>query len=627
MFLSFLSSTTSAEASGGAGIEVTCAENSHTLVSPFEADFKYIITITITNTGDTKDTINIGPGFEPGTNEWVIIGAGGQIQLDPGETGYFATIVGLPRGEPDGAQFSLPFTISSTNDPSKAKSVTLTTTLRDLGPFDSLPRGSALSGKVYDIETGEPIPNAEIGLMLWIPNWGEQSTTDTDGSYHVPCISYEYMREIRDNYSTRNPPSHYLEVHAAGYRSYYENGIMPPEGGTLQKDIYLERRTENASYELSWEKSLGFGVWKAPASENWDYIAVSTGEHDPPGPGETPTYGIYLYGSDGNLIWSHQTETQVWGIDISRDGKCVAAGSMAPESNVYLYDRVADSLWENTIEMKDIREVKFSHDGRYLAVGLTTIQLYDVATKQLLWENETGSNWVREITFSPDDSYVVAANGGDRIYVFDTTDGTLRWKRFHGGYCPFVLEISQDGSRIGVAGKSHEVYMYDHNGNLLWTYPTEQVITDGRMSADGSRMVVGTVWGLIHCLDGNGNLLWRKVRNVGHNSVYMTKNGKYVALGGWGVGSSGIMLLDNEGTVLWQDNHGRVDYVAVSEDGSKIIAGYSDPDIIRLYEGGIGYEVPPGEERAPPAEGVNIVLIAIGAIVAALFVVMILRRR
>ena len=619
MFLSFLSSTTSAEASGGAGIEVTCVENSHTVVSPFEPNFKYVITIT--NTGDAADTISITSAEAP--EGWLVLGAGGFIRLDPGEVGYLATIV-EPSGALDGAQLTLPLTISSSNDPSKTESITLTTTLKDLGPFDLLPRGSTLSGKVYDNQTMEPIPNAEVRLMLWNPNWGEQATTDASGSYQIPCVSYEYMRGVRKNYNTRNPPSHFLEVHATGYRSYYENEVKPPEGEVLQKDIYLERLTENADYKLSWEKSLGFGVWKAPTSEDWDYIAASTGEHDHPRPGAT--CGIYLYGLDGNPIWSHQTETQLWGIDISRDGRYVAAGSMAPESKVYLYDWVADSLWENTIELTDIREVKFSHDGCYLAVGTTSIQLYNVSTKQLFWQNDT-KDWVREITFSPDDSYVAAANSGGYLYVFNAADGALWWKKFHGGYCPFVLEISQDGSRIAVAGKSHEVYMYDYNGNLLWTYPTEQVITDGRMSADGSRIVVGTVWGGIYCLDGQGNLLWRKVRNVGHNSVYMTRNGKYIALGGWNSGS-GIMLLDNRGTILWQDNYGRVDYIAVSEDGSKIIVGYSDPDIVRLYEGGIGCEVPPGEERVPPAEGINIVLIGgIGAIAAVFFVAIILKRR
>ena len=69
----------------------------------------------------------------------------------------------------------------------------------------------------------------------------------------------------------------------------------------------------------------------------------------------------------------------------------------------------------------------------------------------------------------------------------------------------------------------------------------------------------------------------------------MTKNGKYIALGS-GAGARGIMLLDNEGTVLWQNDYGSVAYVAVSEDGSKIIAGYSDPDIIRLYTGGVGID-------------------------------------
>lgn len=172
---------------------------------------------------------------------------------------------------------------------------------------------------------------------------------------------------------------------------------------------------------------------------------------------------------------------------------------MAPDGKLYLYDRVKDSLWIYNIG-SDVREVKFSHDGHYLAMGSTaaggagSIGLFDVTTHQLLCEYDTG-DWVREIAFSPDDSYVVVASSNGYLYVLNTSNGNLLWKRFHGGYVPFVLEVLKDGSRILVAGKSHEVYMFDRDGNLLWTYPTDQVITDGRMSADGSIIVVGTVWG------------------------------------------------------------------------------------------------------------------------------------
>ena len=341
------------------------------------------------------------------------------------------------------------------------------------------------------------------------------------------------------------------------------------------------------SYQLSWEKSLGFGVWKAPTSENWDYIAASTGEHDPPGPGESVTYGIHLYDASGTQLWSKETQAQVWGIDISEDGRYVAAGSSNPDDKLYLYDRATDSLWTYDAG-GEVREVEFSHDGKYLAAcpvqggGAGSVGLFDVVTHQLLWQYDT-KDWVREITFSPDDSYIAIGNSSDYLYVLNTADGSVKWKRFHGGYVPFILDISQDGSRIVTGGKSHEVRMFDENGNLLWTFPTEQVITDGKMSADGSIVVVGTVWGGVYCLDGNGNLLWRRVRSVGHNAVYITRNGKYIALGG-----PGIMLLDNEGTVLWEDNYGWVQWVKVSEDGTKIVAGYGEPDIIRLYTGSVG---------------------------------------
>lgn len=561
-----------------AGILATCEEDSHTIVSPFEPNFKYVITIV--NTGDEPDLISIAPQGEP-SEKWLVLGAGGFIWLDPGEVGYFAVIV-EPNGAKDGEQLVLPLLISSTKDPSKVAKVTLTTTLKELGSFFSLPRNSIIQGKVYDNETKEPIANAEIKLCLWNPNWCDQTTTGEDGGYYISSLSYEYLKEIHDKYNTRGPPSLYLEVHAKGYRSYYESAIKSPKGEVLVKDIYLEKQNISLSYQLSWENSLGFGVWKAPTSKNWEYIAISTGQHNPPPLGANVTYGIYLYDLSGNLIWSQQTLEQVWGIDISYDGRYVAAGSMAPDGKLYLYDRVKDYIWTYSIG-SDVREVKFSHNGRYLAMGPTggagSIGLFDVTTHQLLWEYDTG-DWVREIAFSPDDSYVVAASSNGYLYMLNTSNGTLLWKRFHGGYVPFVLEISQDGSRILVAGKSHEVYMFDRNGNLLWTYPTDQVITDGKMNADGSIIVVGTVWGGVYCLDGEGNLLWRRVESegIGHNAVYVTQNGRYVVLGG-----KGITLLDDKGTVLWQNDNGWVNYVAVSEDGSKIIAGYEEPRVVSLY--------------------------------------------
>ena len=563
-----------------AGVSVVCRENSHSIVVPFEPNFVYVVEVT--NTGDSADHVFLSAGRPP--QGWTVIG-GGDIVLDPGEAAYFKVVVEPTREvrTMDGAECVLPVTGSSERD-NQSDTIYLTTKVRYLGKFQDLPRDSVVLGSVYDSQTREPIAGAEVRLHLWSPGEWDRAETDAAGSYRIPSLSYEYMREICENYSARSPPSLYLEVHAPGYQSYYENEIKPPRGGTLRKDIYLNRRMTTAGYGLSWEKALGFGVWKAPNSENWDYIALTTGEHDPPGWGAS--FGIFLYDLTGNLVWNHKTGTQLWGIDISRDGRYVAAGSMSPESKVYLYDRATGALWENRFEGADIREVKFSHDGRYLAVGVTSLKLYDVATKRLLWEYDT-KGWVREIAFAPDDSFVLAGASNGYLYALNTENGSLRWKTFHGGLIPFILDISEDGSRIATGGKGHEVRMLDGNGNLLWTYPTEEVITDGRMCADGSRIVVGTVWGGIYCLDGGGNLLWRRNRGIGHNSVYMTKNGKYIALGS-GAGGRGIMLLDNGGTVLWQNDYGLVAYVAVSEDGSKIIAGYSDPDVIRLYTGGVG---------------------------------------
>jgi len=251
------------------------------------------------------------------------------------------------------------------------------------------------------------------------------------------------MKGIQDKYNTCSPPSLYLEVHANGYRSYYEAGIKPPEGGVLTRNIYLEKQPR-VSYQLSWEQPLGFSVWKARVSRNWEYIAASTGAHNPPREEAEVTYGIYLYDSNGNLLWHQRTPAQVWGIDISRDGRYVAAGSSDPDDKIYLYDRIEGSLWVHNAG-GEVREVKFSNDELYLAAGPVanggagSLGLFDVSTHQLLWITDTG-DWVREIAFRPDDSYVAVANGAGYLYIFNTKDGTLLWKRFHGGYVPFILD-------------------------------------------------------------------------------------------------------------------------------------------------------------------------------------------
>jgi len=561
---------------GTASFEVACDRTSHTVVRPFEPNFKYVITVK--NTSNEADVITFVPEELP-EGEWLVLGPSGFLYLEPGEVGYNIVVV-EPQMIPSGSKFTLRIKISSTKDPGVSRTLSLTTSLLELGR-DEIPMDSRIYGKVYDALTHEPVPKAEVRLYLWNPNECQFAETDPDGSYELRCVSYYYLKAIHDEYELRAPPVQYLEVRAEGYKVYYESDLKPPKGGGLRKDIYLERKKVKPRYRLSWERELSFGPWKCPTSDDWEYIAVGSGEHDPPsGP---VAHEFLLLDSSGGVVYRKGTPTQLWGIDISHDGRYVAVGSMSPDGKVYLYDSVEDELHEWSVG-GDVREVKFSPDGRYLGAGPVpggsagTFGLWEVSTCRLLWQYET-SDWVREVTFSPDGSFVAVANSGGYLYLLDVESGKLLWKRFHGGYCPFVLEVSEDGSRIAVAGKSHEVRMFDKYGNLLWTYPTDQVVTDGRMSADGSRTVVGTVWGGVYCLDGDGNLLWRKERDVGHNAVYMTRNGKYVALGG-----PGVMLLDDRGDVLWKYDFGWADYVKVSEDGSRIVAGYSEPDVVRMYE-------------------------------------------
>jgi outer membrane protein assembly factor BamB len=180
-------------------------------------------------------------------------------------------------------------------------------------------------------------------------------------------------------------------------------------------------------------------------------------------------------------------------------------------------------------------------------------------------------------------------------------EGTPLWKAFIGEF-PMVLEIDADYN-VYAAGKNRELFSFDVNGNLRWRRRiANHVVSAGanNMSADGKFIVLSTVGGWVYAFDDAGEIAWQRPVPgglQGHNALDMTPDGRWIVVGTAGTEEGGgVVLYDRNGTLLsshhsedrreagqYDHNQTGVITVAISDDGSRIAAGYGD-SVIRIFE-------------------------------------------
>ncbi|MFQ6105345.1 MAG: hypothetical protein ACE5OP_13810 [Candidatus Glassbacteria bacterium] len=116
-------------------------------------------------------------------------------------------------------------------------------------------------------------------------------------------VPYDTLRSIAQQY---NVPwsGYFLEVHCAGYQSFYEDSIVPPEDSLeIFRDVYLTPLDVAADFQPTWYYPLGYpGVWKIVPSEDWSRLAVGMGKH--PDPWDVHTYSteVHLFDLGGTLL-------------------------------------------------------------------------------------------------------------------------------------------------------------------------------------------------------------------------------------------------------------------------------------------------------------------------------------
>jgi len=371
---------------------------------------------------------------------------------------------------------------------------------------------------------------------------------------------------------------------------------------------------------LLWKRKVAGNVYSVSISSNGDYVAVGGN-----------MYKLFVFDKNGKLLWKSNTPGCVDSVAIS--DKYVVAGVYNCNC-IYLFNIKGKLILEKELATfnKSVNNnftsvyypVYVSMSKNYIAVGYNrTICVFDVSklrlqpftlvsttqkpvqkqltaqknvqkinrynlTQKFLKENKLNKlkinvkilkiykikgSWIKSLSISQK-GYTSAGDNIGNIYFFDR-NGNLLWS-FKLSNKPVLTAISSDGRYVVGCYANNVCVFYD--GKLLWKYKTEDDITSVVISPNDTNIILGDDGGRIYFFSKNGKLLWEKtiystyngiLAKNGITSIVSSSNGKYIAI------SNGYSLFvyNKYGKELWNRNKVYSIVLAISLDGNYIIAG------------------------------------------------------
>jgi hypothetical protein len=355
------------------------------------------------------------------------------------------------------------------------------------------------------------------------------------------------------------------------------------------------------------------GFWRGAVSEKTrSFVCIPGQENWANTSSPKNASKLYKIDFDGNIQWTKDIGWEAWGGDMTSDGKFVSVasnGMIGPTplngnrggDFIAVFNGADGSIYDTIFGIQS-RNIKFSSDGKHLAIGdqSGTFHVYDMATKKLALTKAglTSYGQNRELVWIDNNSAIVISTGDGNLYKYNLSNNkqtaTLVWKAFTGGW-GFIngLTVSKDGLYIGTGTKSKDQTIVNAaTGAVLWTKYTG--LFDVSFTPDANRMA--TFGGYIYRTD-NGNFLGHTGRA---GVAAFSPDGKYlmqadrvqVNNGQFGDNAVSIMndigdkLSDIEGKSNYYDsldltNSGgeQVQWAYWSEDGKRIISLSRDMDL------------------------------------------------
>lgn len=283
------------------------------------------------------------------------------------------------------------------------------------------------------------------------------------------------------------------------------------------------------------------GFWRGSVSESEQTVALFPGQENfiqtqtmEDAAAIRASSVLYKVSFSGDIIWSHEADWEMWGGDMTPDGRWVAyvenpsfvMGARDRHRMVVLDGITGEVYWDVTEEpftptgrRLESLSLKLSPNGRLIALGSSAfgkVSLYDREQKELVWENPEGQGFgqVREMLFSNDNQYLYVGSGDSFLRKLNVQTGEVIWKAFIGGW-PFVngLTMSHDGKYLYTGTKSKDLTKVEEaTGRVLWQKEVSNF--DASESPDGE--YIATFGGKV--LDANNGAY---VGTAGDRAVFL----------------------------------------------------------------------------------------------------------
>ena len=287
--------------------------------------------------------------------------------------------------------------------------------------------------------------------------------------------------------------------------------------------INLAEEALAGTYAVSLIKSIKTptGFWRGAVSEQTrSFVCIPGQENWATTSSAKSASKLYKIDFDGNVQWTRNIGWEAWGGDMSANGKFVAVASngatVRTELNrnqggdfIAILNGADGSVYDVILEGIASRNVKFSSDGRLLAIGDQSgrFHIYDLANKSLILRSAgsavAGQN--RELQWLDADSSIAISTGDGSVYRYalasDKKSASLVWKAYTGGW-GFIngFSVSKNGLYLGLGTKSKDQAIIEAaTGRVLWSKFTGNF--DVAFTPDANR--IATFGGYIYrTLDG-----------------------------------------------------------------------------------------------------------------------------
>ena len=400
--------------------------------------------------------------------------------------------------------------------------------LRDGAPPGQLGESARLTETVrfsfrdeMTLEDGPLAVSARIIAPIPLPGGVlVEATTSLSGGFPLGTVTSDAASG--EFLFSRNLPDRsdwYLRFSAEGMASE----LLPVGDGSSELLVTLEPLAPlQLTYELRQAIETPTGFWKGavsetegtfvafPGQENWN-----RGNSDAEAAAIVQAGRVVKYTFDGTKLWEHAPDWEIWGGDMTPDGRYVAY-VLNPSSQPYFIQNefkmvLLDGLTGNVLreftgpgnepvgKRLESLELALSPNGQWIAVGSQAsgqVTLFNRETGTTAWsvpgETTVDFGQVRKLLFSSDGRYLYCGSGDNYLRKLDVDDGSVMWRTLIGGW-PFVngMSFSPDESLIVTGTKSFDISVVRaSDGKLMWT--RESGSLDATFSPDGRHVATFT---------------------------------------------------------------------------------------------------------------------------------------